>query len=107
MKENPERPDGSQDVKGGRTMRFLGRWKELYCGCSDQESARICALLDAAGIPYRYRAKCGHAGAAASGWMRFGSFGKYPAGVVMQYVDVRRQNLEIAKFLLEQAAREG
>ena len=27
-KENPERPDGSQDVKGGRTMRFLGRWKE-------------------------------------------------------------------------------
>ena len=40
-------------------------------------------------------------------WMRFGSFGKYPAGVVMQYVDVRRQDLEIAKFLLEQAAREG
>ena len=88
-------------------MRFLGRWKELYCGCSDQESARICALLASADIPSRYRAKCGHAGAAASGWMRFGSFGKYPAGVVMQYVDVRRQDLEIAKFLLEQAAREG
>lgn len=88
-------------------MRLFGRWKELYCGDSDQESARVCAHLAAAGIPYRYRANCGHAGAAAGGWMRFGALGKPSAGVVMQYIYVRRQDLEAAKFFLERAEKEG
>ncbi|MFR2562287.1 MAG: hypothetical protein ACLS8R_06085 [Anaeromassilibacillus sp.] len=58
-------------------MRFLGRWKELYCGCSDQESARICTLWMRRASHIVTGRNAGMR-AAASGWMRFGSFGKYP-----------------------------